>query len=59
MFQGYVLAQIICYGSNSYDCKPKVIDTQIYASRSECEWQLQTKSAYYSDLQCVGVERTK
>lgn len=55
MFIGFVLAQIIC--ASEYNCTTKVIDTEVYASRSDCERKKQFQSVYYSDLACVEVQR--
>lgn len=52
---GYALLAVSCF-ANDQDCDSKAVDNVVYASRAECEWELQNKSFYYSNVQLVCAE---
>lgn len=58
MVMGYVLAQLLCFGS-SVNCEIKPISTEIFTDKSACEWERERVSVYYpkDTTECAKVVR--
>ncbi len=58
MLVGYALLLVTCF-AGEYNCDSKPVSSAIYASRTECEWELNNQAFYYpkENLTCAEVRR--